>query len=233
MPEAKPTPMDPNPTIRKSATAPKSSSVLMVMPPLGPQAPRSTRDWKSVIATPSFSSDSPNTKINIISFWLRLRLDKTLRMATGSMDEMSEPKMSESSIGMVVALDALDMKWTINPVVKELKTVPTTASIKMAPRRLRNCGLLTEMAASKIMGGSRTLRKRSSSKLISSMPLPGVTCAIEPQKAPTRMHTAASGRKLISFFFTTDFAHSHSIKTPTVTSKCILVMSFDSSQYCE
>mmetsp|Transcript_35432 Transcript_35432/g.42728 ORF Transcript_35432/g.42728 Transcript_35432/m.42728 type:complete len:281 (-) Transcript_35432:73-915(-) len=228
-PEKSPTKMDPSTQTKKVAIASKTSSAVMatfVYP-----SKRFTNVSKAVIATPSFKRLSPKTNIKIVSDWFMFRLVKTLKIATGSIEDISVPKTNESSIGIVVLPLRYDAKCTIRPVVILLKMVPTKAKIRIAPLRLLNSRLLTDKAASNIIGGSKTLKNKSSSKLRSSiLSVKGTVFAITPQSVPTNIHVAASGRNCMPLRLTATFAHSASSNTNAAVKKWRFETSLPSSQ---
>ncbi len=64
---------------------------------------RESRELKRVIATPSLSKLSPNTIIKTVSSSVSFKLVRTLKIATGSIEEIRAPKINESKRGIVVA----------------------------------------------------------------------------------------------------------------------------------
>ena len=84
--------------------------------------------------------------------------DKMLRVATGSMDEMSAPNKRDSNIGRGVR--AVEMY----PITTALKTVPTIANVKIGNKSRRKAFLSILNADEKMIGGSRMFRNRLLSK---------------------------------------------------------------------
>ena len=161
-------------------------------------------------------------------------------VATGSVAEMSAPKRYESngvekSSTSVLRLAEAKVPGTpvakmVWPITKVVSSVPTTAKRPIVPMLPKKTRLESEKPASKMIGGSSTYRKSSSSKTEkdSKRSFGDVSAPLSrsspPSTVPTTIATADAGSFLLSAH-TAEMTSSTRTYESTITSSPIAACS--------
>mmetsp|Transcript_56097 Transcript_56097/g.63646 ORF Transcript_56097/g.63646 Transcript_56097/m.63646 type:complete len:202 (+) Transcript_56097:3421-4026(+) len=161
----------------------------------------SFRTSKNTIATPSFNKDSPNMSVYKVSVCETPTPDNIDNVATGSMDDMRDPKMRLSNQGRLLFPPKFETLYTIQPMAIAENPVPIVANNKIGNKSRRKAFLSILSAAWNMIGGNIICKNRSLSKVNLGTKLESNNRSNPPTKVPTSIKAHASGIQLIFHVF--------------------------------